>query len=440
MFRRLVRALKPKHRCSSRTAPGTTAPIAKIMPPPELPLEVYEVIIDFTWPDRETLLACALTCRAWHERSRYNLFYRVELYNLDQLSLYTAKLAADPGLGQTLKELYVTPYYSQSQLFGSFPFELAGKLSNVQRLRIDIRRDFYPYIHPDFYPMFASFGSVTTLELRRIQFPTLNDFSMLVCSLRRLTSLSCWMIDWVKKTYDVEALRDCKQCLKLTSLSVRDMEWSAAFADWLFVAATVQDLQTICVSPVAIGDVEHVERLLTAAGPSLQRLEIGIAPRRATRSRNKTVSEWEGDVGAYPRLIYNTSLSSLCLHLDAKSDWVPGLLTQTNSPAIRDITIRLPQLRKPTKVKHIRFDALDSILSQPQFDGVRQLVVECDAGVTVDTPTRMDAYKAEVAIRLPLSSARRIVSVRQRKVSVPIRRPVVPKSSSELKPQLWDPY
>jgi len=449
LLRRLARALKPKHKCHPCTAPTTsttyttpTTPNFTTMPSPpvpELPLEVYELIIDLVWPDRETLLACALTCRAWHERSRHNLFARIELCNFDQLSRYTAQLAADPGLGATLRELFVTPYYSQSQLFGTFPFELAGKLSRVERLRVDIRRDFYPYIHPDFYPAFARFASVTTLELRRIQFPTLNDFSTLVCSLPRLTSLSCWMVDWVKKTYDVQALRDCKQCLKLKSLSVRDMEWSSAFADWLFMAATVQNLETICVSAIGPGDAEHVERLLTAAGSSLRRLEIGVAPRGASRRKNKSVSEWEGDAGMYPRLVHNTSLSSLCLFLDTKSEWVPGLLSQINSPSIRDITVQLPRLRKPGKMKHIRFDALDSILSQPQFDGVRRLVVECDAGV--DTPTQMDAYDVEVSTRLPLSCARRIVSVRPRKVSVTSApRPVLTKSSSGPKEELWDPW
>ncbi|KAH9919621.1 uncharacterized protein B0H18DRAFT_1027191, partial [Fomitopsis serialis] len=205
------------------------------------------------------------------------------------------------------------------------------------------------------------------------------------------------------------------------------MEWSSAFADWLFMAATVQNLETICVSTISAEDVEHVERLLTAAGPSLRRLEIGVASRRATRRKNKRVSEWEGDAGTYPRLVHNASLSSLCLFLDTRSDWIPGLLSQINSPSVRDITVQLPRLRKPGQMKHIRFDALDSILSQPQFDGVHRLVVECDGGV--GTPAQMDAYTAEVSTRLPLSCARRIVSVRPRKVSVTSApKPVLRKS------------
>lgn len=139
--------------------------------------------------------------------------------------------------------------------------------------------------------------------------------------------------------------------------------------------------------------------------------------------------------------MHNTSLTSLALHLDLKGDWAPGFLSQSSFPAIHEITIRLPRLRKPTKVNHIRLDALDSILSLPQFAGVRRLVVECDAGA--DTPAQMDAYRVEVSCRLPFSCGRGVVAIRPRKAAEPLMkppRPVVTKSKSEPKPELWDPY
>ena len=138
--------------------------------------------------------------------------------------------------------------------------------------------------------------------------------------------------------------------------------------------------------------------------------------------------------------MHNTSLASLGLHLDQKGDWVPGLLSQSSFPAIREVTVHVPRLRKATKVKHMHLDALDSILAQPQFASVRRLVVECDAGT--DTPVHLDAYKAEISSRLPLSVGRSLVSIRQRRapelMSPP--RPVVTKSKSEPRPELWDPY
>lgn len=302
ILKRLARALKPKHKCDAPAPKSTpaSAPQTRMTPFPELPLDVYDLIIDLVWPDRDTLLACALTCRAWHARSRANLFYRVELYNLAQLSHYSAQLAADARVGYALRELYVTPYHSQSQLLGAFPFELAAagrRLPALTRLRVDIRRDFYPYIHPDFYPALASFAGVTTLELWRVQFPTLGDFAALVCALPGLRSLACWQVDWVRKTYDAGALRDRKQCLRLHSLELRDMDWSEAFADWLFMAVTVQDLRTVSMLGVATKDVEYIEHLLEAAGSSVRCLDIGIVTRRSARPRTKAMSEWEGDVG-----------------------------------------------------------------------------------------------------------------------------------------------
>ncbi|CCM01194.1 uncharacterized protein FIBRA_03242 [Fibroporia radiculosa] len=44
------------------------------MPRRELPVELYDHILDYLWDDQRTLLACSLTCRAWVPTTRLHLF------------------------------------------------------------------------------------------------------------------------------------------------------------------------------------------------------------------------------------------------------------------------------------------------------------------------------------------------------------------------------
>ncbi|GJE99495.1 hypothetical protein PsYK624_157590 [Phanerochaete sordida] len=62
-----------------------------------LPLEVWELIIDYHSDDVRTLLACSLTCSALLRRSRRHLYRRVVLRTEDRAAYFVRALTHDPG-------------------------------------------------------------------------------------------------------------------------------------------------------------------------------------------------------------------------------------------------------------------------------------------------------------------------------------------------------
>ncbi|KAI0929374.1 hypothetical protein AcV7_010401 [Taiwanofungus camphoratus] len=74
------------------------------------PTEIFELIIDVFWPNRQSLLACALTCRAWLPWSRFNICYDVQIANCDQLVAFLNLLRKEPHLGDI--DHQVTPAFT----------------------------------------------------------------------------------------------------------------------------------------------------------------------------------------------------------------------------------------------------------------------------------------------------------------------------------------
>ncbi|KZT00403.1 uncharacterized protein LAESUDRAFT_764680 [Laetiporus sulphureus 93-53] len=402
VLRRLARMFKRKRHHSKLNGPDDCT---QLQAGPSFPLEIFELIIDFVWPDRQALFACSLTCKAWLHRSRHNLFYSIQLRRQEHLTQLSSMVEAEPRLGRIVRELFVVPYHMQSQLFGSFPFTLGGQLPNVNRLRIDIRRDYYPYVHPDFFCAFSRFSSITTLEIHRIQFPTFGDYVMLVCALPRLTSLSCWMVDWLKKTYDPALLKEHDGRLPLNHLSMRQMNWSAELADFLLAIASIADLQSLSTYFLGSQEVEHVNRLLETAGSSLRRFAIGLPPSSGLRSQNKLISPWDGHL---PRLVHNTRLSTLQLDFDGGNDWASEFLPSISSSLISDVTVRWPPLPKPLKLKHYHCDKIDIALCLPQFKKLERVVFQVVGNFDIAFAS---ACRVEILSRFPLLAARNIVEV-----------------------------
>ncbi|PCH42957.1 hypothetical protein WOLCODRAFT_102847 [Wolfiporia cocos MD-104 SS10] len=402
VLKRIARALKPRCVRKSKDKRPDVQPSAESKSchkhPAEstFPIEIFELIIDLVWPDSDALLACALTCRAWLQRSRYNLFYSVDLHNCEHLNHLCRLLDGSPCLGTIVRELGIVPYRTQSQVLGEFPHELGGRLSRVSRLRIDINRDYYPFIAEDYFQCLGQFSSVTTLDIRRIRFPMLHDFAQLVCSFPRLTDLSCCAVTWTRKSYDREAFKPFEHSLALEHLHMKNVDWSAELVEWLLSVTSVARLESISLPAITVRDVEHVSKLLDAAGPSLRHLEIGILPGKATL------------VGTYPRLVHNTSLASVHLDLHEGGNWASGLLSQATSQNISLVTLSVPARMKAAKLKHYRCPEIDGALSLPQFTKLQKLVFQLNADATqmAKSDANIRRLQSDIPLWFPLSGAK----------------------------------
>ncbi|KAI0929376.1 hypothetical protein AcV7_010401 [Taiwanofungus camphoratus] len=103
------------------------------------PTEIFELIIDVFWPNRQSLLACALTCRAWLPWSRFNICYDVQIANCDQLVAFLNLLRKEPHLGDIVRVLHlanVAKFTTQSRIIKLLPHLLLARLTNVTTLKI----------------------------------------------------------------------------------------------------------------------------------------------------------------------------------------------------------------------------------------------------------------------------------------------------------------
>ncbi|PIL32573.1 hypothetical protein GSI_05276 [Ganoderma sinense ZZ0214-1] len=158
--------------------------------------DIYENIIDFCGDedflrDRyKTLCSCALTCKAWHQRSKENLFRRVRFRQPEQVELFVRTLVDSPGVSTLVHDLHVTPRNAHEHPF--FDFAQSAIVHTLTSLRnLQIRQFDWTAQPSDYCDSLRSFTTVTSLEVANVMFANARDFVLLVQSLPALATLSC---------------------------------------------------------------------------------------------------------------------------------------------------------------------------------------------------------------------------------------------------------
>lgn len=118
--------------------------------PPELPVELYEVIIDELWDDRPALLACSAVCRAFLPTSQKHLWSKAHLEFTRRRSFRTTQIMSflthvnlgRPPVGVYLRDLNITedtegPLRS-GDLNGALFTTLLSNLPNLARLSYNL--------------------------------------------------------------------------------------------------------------------------------------------------------------------------------------------------------------------------------------------------------------------------------------------------------------
>ncbi|KAI0951073.1 hypothetical protein AcW1_008212 [Taiwanofungus camphoratus] len=400
---------------SSLTSVSLALPITTVDHRPTVsifPNEIVEYVIDFLDPrereDRETLLACALTCRAWLPRSRYKLFYSVQFSDLEQLGRFGRLISAQPCLGHLVKELSIGldefPFSARSKVYGSFPFVLAGKLAKVERLRIE---GLYsplvtvPPVDARTHLLLSEFSTITRLEINDIRFSNLVDLERLICSLVSLSELLCDVMDWTRSGYSQNVSKKRVTAPKLRHLYVgaTNQGWESII-NFLLEKTSVEQLQRVTFPVIKTKDVKHIGKFLTALGTSLRHLAIGY---RVGGYKNDFTPD---EIGKILGLSHNTRLQSICLRSDNGAHWVSAILDQVTSDHVTFITIYVLPHEDDPYLDGLHCELIDEILSRPRFISLEKLVFEYRPQVDADW---LKWLRREIPSRLPLSYARDIV-------------------------------
>ncbi|KAI0330025.1 hypothetical protein GY45DRAFT_1303713 [Cubamyces sp. BRFM 1775] len=170
------------------------------------PQEIYDIIIDKSRRSSSTLLQCALTCRAWFPRSRYNLYHTTILRQGEQLYGFSRTLASSPQIADLVQELVLAPpHYDQPTIVRSAAAVLAYKLPYVRKISIvqpaftypDVRGHIEISLRTACY--LALFPRLTHLSLIDVALSSYLDFVRVITALPCLTSLECRSILWERQ-------------------------------------------------------------------------------------------------------------------------------------------------------------------------------------------------------------------------------------------------
>lgn len=174
-------------------------------------MEIYEGIIDAVWPDYTTLLQCALTCRSWLPRSRYNLFSRPTLRSSAQLHLFFqalryAPVMKGPSPANTVEKL--TLVTASAGVWPTFMYSacalLAGRLPHLEALQIGrpyLWRDLAQYrsqldLSPRMAVHIATFPTLKYLALNNVEITSFVALARVIVALPNISALCLCGVCW----------------------------------------------------------------------------------------------------------------------------------------------------------------------------------------------------------------------------------------------------
>ncbi|KZT08111.1 uncharacterized protein LAESUDRAFT_75822 [Laetiporus sulphureus 93-53] len=304
-LQRLTRIVKGK---------GKAGPVAT-RTLPQLPIEVWENVIDHLWDDRDALKACIFVCRAWYSPSRFHLHRQIEIQSVKGVKAYVKELKQTPELSKRAHNMTIDGIWgSDLSSLSTAAILLARKLPRLERLTIR-RSEWRPWtMHKDIFLHLSAF-SVTRLVLYDVTFPSVTVFGRLICALPCLVELKCTHLIFTHDHFHRDAFGLYCNRVKICSLSI--MLKHTAVPDSL-----IDFLANICISShLQRCIIRHdpsseyspykgeLQRLLNASLGSLSELQFDLELARSERQTDTEMSAADSVLS----LNHNISLQRLWL-------------------------------------------------------------------------------------------------------------------------------
>ncbi|KZT05514.1 uncharacterized protein LAESUDRAFT_607097, partial [Laetiporus sulphureus 93-53] len=105
---------------------------------PQLPIEVWENVVNHPWDDQRALKRCGLVCRAWYPPRRFHLHRRITIWSAKGVKAYATVLKQTPELSKwahdmTIRGNRLVAYLSA---LSTAAILLAPKLPRLEQLTI----------------------------------------------------------------------------------------------------------------------------------------------------------------------------------------------------------------------------------------------------------------------------------------------------------------
>ncbi len=168
----------------------------------ELPIEVYEDVIDQASDDSASLRDLSLTCATFLPRSRYHLFSMIRIRTVEQMESSRDFLDAHPWLLPLVHEVTLSfqvprDYDKRNvRVIDVVPVHLLTRLPNLRSWRIFSSNTMSSLsLHRSVLSLYSRCSSrIPSLDLYFIRFYRLSDFIRLVSAFTSIHTLTCSVI------------------------------------------------------------------------------------------------------------------------------------------------------------------------------------------------------------------------------------------------------
>ncbi|KAH9949816.1 hypothetical protein B0H21DRAFT_67484 [Amylocystis lapponica] len=261
-----------------------------------LPSELWDLIIDSFQHDRRSLLACSLASRSWLPRIRSILFHNASIANELEYLEFESIVEASPEIAGLVRKLewFPTGKSPKYDWLHRELFRILKVLDKVEELHISRWRA--PELSEDMKQDLSTvpvFPMVTTLRFSAVELPLKEDLVRILRACPRLHELKfigCKRSDGPVPSpapRDILLSETPSALVPTTMTMINSLEWASS--DLYIVECLLQGPFTLNLRSLhivhdfpSIDSIElhalYAQRLIRAAGASLEELSIDLAP------------------------------------------------------------------------------------------------------------------------------------------------------------------
>ncbi|KAH9830454.1 uncharacterized protein C8Q71DRAFT_862464 [Rhodofomes roseus] len=249
----------------------------------QLPIEVWERVIDHLWEDYPELFACSLVCRAWRARCSFQLLSRVFLHSRADVYRLAKRLKSQHAYREQVHTLIVRGDPKEET---RKPIPQLGTLAAVFAASPPYAKDMGIWhatwqsslIPKDVFLHLTTFVAVTRLTLAHVTFPTVLTFGRLTSALPNLQTLACRDVAFEKKRFPIAFLAGPSTIVDFNMLCGTPMDEVVDFlVTTAGIAQGLEELRVAFWDPAPLlKDLKalRVKQLLQAASDSLSTFDI----------------------------------------------------------------------------------------------------------------------------------------------------------------------
>lgn len=395
------------------------------MPVRVLPPELVDEAIDHLWDDPKALQACSLTCRAWVPSTRLHLFRTARVRKAEDCVSLSALLDSSPIIARCVRKLTIDAEYHGSDeenhnrkedgAWVNSAVGLVEKLGRVNTLALSRMR--WDALLPETKRAFQGlFKVVRTLLIFEVRFGASADVLAFLSGFPELHELYFHGVSWERESPapspDALLRAGDEERMNLSYLFLDPRSSPTLVAEWLLSHPSEKGLRNIQLCWRELENTKPLGDLLQASGSALEHLQIEFPEGLSEQAFQQNQLT----------LAHNTSLQSLYFGgLDVSADasralfashlfpWVAVMLSQIQSPVLREITFEL-ELPTLADLKSLDWVRIDRELARTEFsDLLVRFYVNCtdrDQGSGVD-----EDIKKEIEECLPSFNERGILRV-----------------------------